>query len=120
MPSWNRRSRKGGRMMETDKLLGALGLCRRAGALIVGFDAVKDAVRMGKAHLVLYAQDASEGNVRRIQWMCREVGDACEALPLPLTKQDLAAILHKAVGVLAVTDENLAGLCRAKLPHGGN
>lgn len=120
MPSWNRRSRKGGRMMETDKLLGALGLCRRAGALIVGFDAVKDAVLMGKAHLVLYAQDASEGNVRRIQWMCREVGDACEALPLPLTKQDLAAILHKAVGVLAVTDENLAVLCRAKLPHGGN
>lgn len=120
MPSWNRRSRKGGRMMETDKLLGALGLCRRAGALIVGFDAVKDAVLMGKAHLVLYAQDASEGNVRRIQWMCREVGDACEALPLPLTKQDLAAILHKAAGVLAVTDENLAVLCRAKLPHGGN
>ena len=106
--------------METDKLLGALGLCRRAGALTVGFDAVKDAVLMGKAHLVLYAQDASEGNVRRIQWMCREVGDACEALPLPLTKQDLAAILHKAVGVLAVTDENLAVLCRAKLPHGGN
>ena len=120
MPSWNRRSRKGGRMMETDKLLGALGLCRRAGALIVGFDAVKDAVLMGKAHLVLYAQDASEGNVRRIQWMCREVGDACEALPLPLTKQDLAAILHKAVGVLAVTDENLAVLCRTKLPQGGN
>ena len=106
--------------METDKLLGALGLCRRAGALIVGFDAVKDAVLMGKAHLVLYAQDASEGNVRRIQWMCREVGDACEALPLPLTKQDLAAILHKAVGVLAVTDENLAVLCRTKLPQGGN
>ncbi len=120
MPFWNRKSKKGGQPMETDKLLGALGLCRRAGALTVGFDAVKDAVLMGKAHLVLYAQDASEGNVRRIQWMCREVGDECEALPLPLTKQDLAAILHKAVGVLAVTDENLAVLCRAKLPNGGN
>ncbi len=105
--------------METDKLLGALGLCRRAGALTVGFDAVKDAVLTGKAHLVLYTQDASEGNVRRITWMCSEVGD-CDARPLPLTKQDLAAILHKAVGVLAVTDENLAVLCRSKLPNGGN
>lgn len=106
--------------METDKLLGAIGLCRRAGALTVGFDAVKDAVLSGKAHLVLYTQDASEGNVRRIQWMCREVGDACDVCGLPLTKNDLAAILHKAVGVLAVTDENLAVLCRTKLPHGGN
>ncbi len=106
--------------METDKLLGALGLCRRAGALIAGFDAVKDAVLSGKACLVLYAQDASEGNLRRIRWMCGEVGDGCEVLPLPLTKQDLAAILRKAVGVLAVTDTNLAMLCRAKLPNDGN
>jgi ribosomal protein L7Ae-like RNA K-turn-binding protein len=106
--------------METDKLMGALGLCRRAGALTVGFDAVKDAVLSGRAHLVLYTQDASEGNVRRIQWMCGEVGDDCPVCRLPLTKQDLAAILHKAVGVLAVTDENLAVLCRAKLPNGGN
>ena len=106
--------------METDKLLGALGLCRRAGALTVGFDAVKDAVLAGKAYLVLCAADASEGNVRRIQWMCNEVGDDCPVCQLHLTKQDLAAILNKAVGGLAVTDENLAVLCRAKLPNGGN
>lgn len=106
--------------METDKLLGALGLCRRAGALTAGFDAVKDAILAGRAYLVLVAQDASEGNVRRIRWMCDEVGDGCAVCQLPLTKQDLAAILHKAVGVLAVTDENLAVLCRAKLPNGGN
>ena len=40
--------------METDKLMGALGLCRRAGALTVGFDAVKDAVLSGKKfHMTL-------------------------------------------------------------------
>ena len=42
-------------------ILFALSLCRKAGALVMGFDAVKDSVGKGKAQLVLCAGDLSEG-----------------------------------------------------------
>lgn len=102
--------------MEQNKLLGALGLCRRAGALVAGFDATKDAVLAGKARLVLCAQDLSEGSTQRVQHLCEEL---CSVRILPLTQDQLATILHKTVGVLAVTDENLAVLCRKNLPECG-
>ena len=46
-------------------ILFALSLCRKAGALVMGFDAVKDSVGKGKAQLVLCAGDLSEGTRRR-------------------------------------------------------
>ena len=47
-------------------ILFALSLCRKAGALVMGFDAVKDSVGKGKAQLVLCAGDLSEGTRRRV------------------------------------------------------
>ena len=54
-------------MMKRDDLLFALSLCRKAGALVTGFDAVKESVFKGKAQLVLCACDASPGTARRAQ-----------------------------------------------------
>ena len=42
------------------KLFSALSLCRKAGKLVLGFDAVTDSVYGGKAVLVLLAADASD------------------------------------------------------------
>lgn len=42
-----------------DKLLSLMGLCRRAGKLSVGHDAVFDAVRKGRARAVILTSDAS-------------------------------------------------------------
>ena len=42
-----------------DKLLSLMGLCRRAGRLGVGHDAVFDAVRRGRARVVILTSDAS-------------------------------------------------------------
>lgn len=103
--------------MEMNKLLGALGLCRRAGALVLGFDAVKDAVQTGRARLVVCMQDLSEANAKRVLALC---GDECEVRTAPLTQEDLEGLVGKAVGVAAVTDENLAILCRKNLPESGN
>lgn len=102
--------------MEHDKLLGALGLARRAGALAVGTDSVLEAVAAGRAVLVLCAQDLSAASRRRLQ---NAVGDACVPVDIPLSMDQLAPLLHKAAGVLAVTDKNLAVLCRKNLPSSG-
>ena len=52
--------------MQQHKAVFALSLCRKAGTLVTGFDAVKESVYKGKAALVLCAQDASEGSAGRI------------------------------------------------------
>lgn len=95
-------------------LLSALSLCRKAGALTTGFDPVKDSVFTGKAILVLLAQDLSPKTAQRVRQFCEDFVDCLE---LPLTMEQLSAITRKPAGVFAVTDSNLAKLCRGKLPH---
>ena len=75
-------------------ILFALSLCRKAGALVMGFDAVKDSVGKGKAQL------------------CE---DWVEVADLPETQFALAQISKKPTGVFAVTDPELAKLCRKNL-----
>ena len=79
-----------------EALYQAVSLCRKAGALTMGFDAVEDACVKGKAWLVMGASDAS-------------------AKTMPLTQDRLADISRKPVAVYAVTDRNLAKLCFDRL-----
>lgn len=95
-----------------DALFQAVSLCRKAGALTMGFDAVEEAAVKGKAWLVLTAADASPKTVQRMQ---RAVGDLVDVLPMPLPQQRLAEICHRLVAVYAVTDRNLAKLCYDRL-----
>ncbi len=100
--------------METNnqKLFSALSLCKKAGRLVLGFDAVMDSVYQGKAHLVLLASDVSEGTAKRVRRNCE---DLAPCLQMPLAQADLVALTWKKVGVYAVTDEQLAVLCRRSL-----
>ena len=50
-----------------DKLLSLMGLCRRAGRLGVGHDAVFDAVRKGRAKAVILTSDASPRHRRELE-----------------------------------------------------
>ena len=78
-------------------LLGALGLCRKAGKLLHGYDRVQENALRGKVALVLLTADACDGIV------------ACEQMPL--TSADLAMLTPKPAAVFGVTDEHLAQLC---------
>lgn len=93
-------------------LFQALSLCRKAGALTMGFDGVEEAALSGEAWLVLAAADASEKTVRRMK---NAVGDLVDVVSMPLGQSELARISHKAVALYAVTDRNLAALCRNRL-----
>ena len=94
----------------------ALSLCRKAGQLTMGFDAVEEACVKGKAWLVLTASDASPKTVQRMK---HAVGDLVDVLPMPLTQDQLSAVCHRAVAVYAVTDRNLAKLCFDRLTDCG-
>lgn len=92
------------------KLLGALGLCRRAGALEIGFDSVEAACKNSSAQLVLFAADISPKTKKRIQSACR-----CKTAELLITQADISAVTQKPAGVLAVTNKDLAVLCQNAL-----
>ena len=100
--------------METNnqKLFSALSLCKKAGRLVLGFDAVMDSAHRGNAHLVLLASDVSEGTAKRARRNCEGLAPC---LQMPLAQADLVALTWKKVGVYAVTDEQLAVLCRRSL-----
>lgn len=96
-----------------DKLLGALSLCKKAGALVAGFDAVCESAEKGEAALLLFAADLSPKTRKRA---C----DAAKNLPyrdLPYTQDEMQPITKKRVGVLAVTSPDLAALCTKAFPN---
>lgn len=95
-----------------EALYQTLSLCRKAGKLVTGFDAVEEAVVRGRAWLVLYTADASPKTVRRMK---DAVGDLVDVLPMPLTQAALAPVSRKPVALYAVVDRNLAALCSKKL-----
>lgn len=95
----------------------AVSLCRKAGALIMGFDAVKDSVLRGKAVLVICASDLSEGNRRRVGVFCE---DWVEILDVPYTQFELSQVSKKPTAIFAVTDIQLANLCRKKATGADN
>lgn len=99
-------------MNDPNLLLGALGLCRKAGKLLHGYDRVCEAVLGGKASLVLLASDASDRTASHIQAVCR---DLVECRSMPLTIAQLSTLTPRPAAVYAVTDDNLARLCAKHL-----
>ena len=58
-----------------EALFQAVSLCRKAGALTMGFDAVEEAVVKGKAWLVMTASDASAKTVQRLNYAVGDMVD---------------------------------------------
>ena len=97
---------------DSNGLLGALGLCRKAGKLLHGYDRVEEAVLRGKVSLVLLASDASPRTKQHMKDTCEGLV-ACEEMPLETAS--LAMLTPRPAAVFAVTDDNLARLCAKQL-----
>jgi len=87
-------------------MINLLTMCRRAGKLITGFDAVSDAVRNGKAFCVMNASDISANTFKEISFICHKYN--IRLIPCGLTKEELGTYLGKITAVLAVCDAGFA------------
>lgn len=94
-----------------DKMLGALSLCKKAGALTVGFDAVCEKLDKGEAKTLFFAEDLSDKTKKRVLASAGRT----PFYTLTLTQDELSGITKKPAGVLAVTNQDLAALCLAKM-----
>lgn len=89
----------------SQKLCNLLGICRKAGKLILGFDPVKEAYLNGTAKLILTAQDASPRTVKETAFLCQDSG---LNRPTDIPMDALEQLFHRRVAVMAVCDEGFA------------
>ncbi|MCL2108101.1 MAG: ribosomal L7Ae/L30e/S12e/Gadd45 family protein [Oscillospiraceae bacterium] len=82
-----------------------LGLCRKAGALVFGFDAVIDAVKNGKAKGILTALDISPKTMKEIKFHAAKF--KVEVVHTDEKAEQFEQITGKSTVVVAITDENL-------------
>lgn len=97
------------------KLLSALGLAAKAGKLVWGTQNVCDALKAGRARLVVEAQGNSENTQKRLSDRCAYYRVAHELLPADAAELGWAIGRGTEISSAAVTDENFAGLIRRAL-----
>ncbi|MCL2076920.1 MAG: ribosomal L7Ae/L30e/S12e/Gadd45 family protein [Oscillospiraceae bacterium] len=88
-------------------VLNNISLCRKAGALIIGFDAVIEAAEKGKAKGVLTTRDLSEKTLKEINFYAEKFKTEICVLPEEITMSQIKKITGKQAGVMAVTDDGL-------------
>ena len=109
------------RQSETAALLGALGICAKAGKLICGTPLICEALKARKSiYLVVETSDNSENTQKRLRDRCAYYG--VEKHRLEIDGDTLARALGKSgrVSAAAITDEQLCRLVRSKLKQEHN
>jgi len=81
-------------------------MCRKAGKLVTGFDAVARTIKSGKAGLLVLAGDLSPKSAKEITRVA-ETYHVKIARP-GAAMDDIKRIVGKKAGILAITDEGLA------------
>lgn len=109
------------RMNDPAAVLRAIGLCRKAGRVVIGTDAVCEALRgREKPFGVFAANDVSENTEKRLRDKCATYGVPLRVLPAG--GDALAHALGKSAvtAAVAVTDENLCRLVNGALSSLGD
>lgn len=92
--------------MDQNKAIALIGLSQKAGKIASGEFSVEKTVKMGKARLVIVAEDASDNTKKKFTNMCDYYKVPCYFLG---SKIQLGNAIGKEFRAsLAITDENLA------------
>ena len=97
-----------------NKLCGLLGIARRSGHILIGFDAVRAALLAGKTQLILLASDCSPKTEKELRYAAE--GKTCPVIKVEADKDAFTAALgmQKPVAVIATDDR---GFATAMLKH---
>ena len=64
-------------MDNNKKILGMIGLCKRAGKLVTGEEAVLESIRKNTSSLVIIANDSSVATLKKITDKCKTFNKDC-------------------------------------------
>ena len=87
--------------------INTLGLCKKSGKLVTGFDAVVEEMANEKSKIagVLVASDISEKTLKELRFQSQRLGFSRPVIKIDATMDELERILRKRTGILAVLDE---------------
>lgn len=89
-----------------DRILSLLGICRRAGRLIIGADPSVDSIQKHKAKLIIFASDFSKSSSRPVLAAAHE--NNITTLTLNRNKDEVSLAVGRLCGVMAIEDEGFA------------
>lgn len=91
-----------------NKLCGLLGIARRSGHILIGFDAVRAALLADKTQLILLASDCSPKTEKELRFAAE--GKTCPVVKVEANKNAFTAALgmQKPVAVIATDDRGFA------------
>lgn len=92
------------------KLIGAMGLARRAGKLVIGAEMCEETIRAGKAEITFLAENMSENSEKKLTAALKATDSPY--IRLSVTKEELAEKLGKKSFVVAavITDKGFASI----------
>ena len=100
-------------MTTRTEVLRLLGLARRAGTVVTGTGAVRDAVRSNAARLVLLAEDAAPGQTGKVAGLLRHRSLSGVTWG---TQEELGRAVGSApLSAIAITEEGFAAQLRERL-----
>lgn len=89
-----------------DKLLNFLGLCRRAGKLTTGNDAVVETIVKGESELVIVARDISPNTEKKLKKTCE--ANNVRLIKIDRSKDELSFAIGRFAATASVTDSGFA------------
>ena len=92
--------------MNNNQILSTIGLCKRAGKLLLGFDVVGEAILSGEAKVVIIASDLSPKTKKEIELTAQK--GKVRIVSIPCTMDEIWQLINKRVGVMAIADQGLA------------
>ena len=88
-----------------EKLLGMIGLCKKAGKLTIGFDAVVEGAQRGEFDAVFRANDLSPKTLKELNY--RLQGTEVTIITANVSMEQTEHIVGRRAGVFAVADIGL-------------
>lgn len=89
-----------------DRLLSILGLCRRAGKIVIGTDPVIESVTTGKSFIVLMTKDFSANSKKNI--LKASNNSSVKTFVINRTKDELGMAIGKYCAVVSITDRGFS------------
>ena len=91
-----------------NKLCGLLGIARRSGHILIGFDAVRAALLADKTQLILLASDCSPKTEKELRFAAE--GKTCPVIKVEAYKDAFTTArgMQKPVAVIATDDRGFA------------
>lgn len=89
-----------------DRILSLLGLCRRAGKLVIGADPTIDSINKGKSKIVILADDFSPKSAKAV--LAAAHMSNVKIFNIKRSKDEISLALGKLCGVLSVEDKGFA------------